>query len=901
MNFLAPEQALSIKPRPHQVEAVQALATAPHRFAYAEMSVASGKSLVMAFLAARSAARTRTLIIAHNEDLVTQNAKACEWIGQKPVICSSGLGTSAVFGQLTVGTVGTILNRIDYFQDVGVVIIDEVHRAKMDLNKDGSASQYRQIKEALPHAWFRGLTGTGWREDGTGSLEHTFGPKVFTYSFRDALEDGFVKPLRAVAAKARDIETKGLKTNSQGEWSGQELTNRGVALAPDHAAAAIGAMQDEGRTRAIFFACDIEHADALEKECKKLGADARAVHSMNGGRGNNVDDFRQGKFPILISVAMFNCLDLKTEILTTDGWKRHDELTANDEVANWTSSGFVFFKKPKRVIHAETGADSPMYAAQGNRHDMRVTSGHRVVHSSCQGREAESVRVEAAAALEGRKVQIPVFGNAEPFEIDLPQLSFREREARRRSLECSYRTRRGMSPEEAKARAAAYYAHLEEQQTVSPASLTLPECRFIGFWLGDGSVSRAKGGGLRWSASQSTANQKIIDWFDGVLLEAGIHATKVEVQPKNGAPAFLWSFSTGRGNGDQLRTGGVSRYAAYLNKEGSHMYRGLNRRQLLALLEGFWMADGNHGLDAEDPRGMRITGTQKKLYDVLQSVLAVRGVDSSITQCAPPKRANWAQQYTLSWNDAHLGWRTLTLKADKTHCVEGRSEPVWCVASHSTFIITRRNGKVAVTGNTGFDVPDIDFMAFMRPMKSGLLYAQSLGRGARLSDYANDCVVVDFGGNILRHGALDMIKPPQRREPGILKVPDTVPEEPPGWVCPFHPREKAYTQKRCPTCGELMVELDKIERTVGGDLRMSAKADEVLTARGKPKWVKPVGDPTFLMQRRFWIVPTDGLGKVRWFSPSYPLDAQHLYCEYDPRHGWTAHGAVDTNGVLHRA
>jgi DNA repair protein RadD len=474
------EQVLTPKLRPHQNEAVDALAGANEHFAYAEMSVASGKSLTMAALAQRALASTRVLLLAHTEELASQNAAACRWLGLNPLICSAGLGQSSVFGRLTVGTVGTVANRLEYFKDCGVVIVDEVHRAKMRRHDNGDASQYLQIKETLGNSWFRGLTGTGWREDGTGSLENTFGKCVFKYSFLDALEDGFVKPLRAVAAKAPDIETKGLKTNSQGEWSGHELTNRGVALAPEHAAAFIAAMEEEGRSRALVFACDIKHADALEAECKKLGFDARAVHTGNGGRGENVEAFRRGAFPILVSVQMFN---------------------------------------------------------------------------------------------------------------------------------------------------------------------------------------------------------------------------------------------------------------------------------------------------------------------------------------------------------------------------------------------------------TGFDIPDIDFMAFCRPMKSSLLYAQSLGRGARLSMFANDCVVVDFGGNILRHGALDMIKPPKQRGASAPKTTDGA-------------DEKAI--------------LDSIERTVGGDLRKGAAEGELLSRNAKPRWVKPVGDPTFLIGRRLWLVPTT-LGQVRWFSPSYPLDAQHLYCVYDNRKGWTAYGAVDKLGALHKA
>lgn len=59
--------------------------------------------------------------------------------------------------------------------------------------------------------------------------------------------------------------------------------------------------------------------------------------------------------------------------------------------------------------------------------------------------------------------------------------------------------------------------------------------------------------------------------------------------------------------------------------------------------------------------------------------------------------------------------------------------------------------------NTGFDSPDIDYMAFCRATKSAVYYAQGLGRGARLTPYAHNCLVSDFGGNIERHGTLDAV------------------------------------------------------------------------------------------------------------------------------------------------
>jgi DNA repair protein RadD len=58
---------------------------------------------------------------------------------------------------------------------------------------------------------------------------------------------------------------------------------------------------------------------------------------------------------------------------------------------------------------------------------------------------------------------------------------------------------------------------------------------------------------------------------------------------------------------------------------------------------------------------------------------------------------------------------------------------------------------------TGFDVPDIDMLVFARATKSAVYYAQGLGRGARLTPYAANCLVLDFGGNTARHGTLDAV------------------------------------------------------------------------------------------------------------------------------------------------
>lgn len=59
---------------------------------------------------------------------------------------------------------------------------------------------------------------------------------------------------------------------------------------------------------------------------------------------------------------------------------------------------------------------------------------------------------------------------------------------------------------------------------------------------------------------------------------------------------------------------------------------------------------------------------------------------------------------------------------------------------------------------TGFDAPNVDCVALLRSTASPGLYYQMVGRGFRLHPGKRDCLVLDFGGNIERHGPVDQIE-----------------------------------------------------------------------------------------------------------------------------------------------
>lgn len=69
----------------------------------------------------------------------------------------------------------------------------------------------------------------------------------------------------------------------------------------------------------------------------------------------------------------------------------------------------------------------------------------------------------------------------------------------------------------------------------------------------------------------------------------------------------------------------------------------------------------------------------------------------------------------------------------------------------------------AITNNnvltTGFDAPDTDCIAFLRPTLSPSLYMQMAGRGMRIKSHCSDCLVLDFANLVMTHGPVTNVDP----------------------------------------------------------------------------------------------------------------------------------------------
>lgn len=702
----------------------------------------------------------KMLVLVHREELALQAAEKLKlWNPTMSVGVEMGERRSDPADQLIVAGVPTIgragstrLARFDP-QDFGVVVGDEGHHflAKTYLNvlNHFGCMTRKDLLLLL-------VTATPNRADGRG-LDQIVQEIVFDMPLSEGIKGGWLSEIRgfrtvtqtdisSVPTEHGEFQTGALSSAVDTPARNDQIVRAWLDVASDR--------------RTVVFAVDVQHAKDLAEMFKKYGIVAEAVWGDDPYRREKLQLHRAGKIQVLANCQLL-CLDEQTEILTSTGWEGIDTINPSHHVANW-KDGNIYFEPPLDIFKRDRAKSERMVVLETPRRSIRVTEGHNMLYRTYKG---QAFRKDKACELVDRNIDLPVSGYAAPLDIRPVQPEALTPARFKRIVSAAAFNLRKLesygrheSFVEAERRVNVKYS----KRYLNPRDLSLAECKFIGFWIGDGTRSKLKSGGIEYVICQSTVYPHIIKWFDNVLARTKFHVIKRHLAARPGVNSNVrWSLCRGTGGGSQERAGGLFCIEPYLNKDGTNLFKGLNTFQFNALLEGWWMADGTHGAGTEAPKnGFRLACTNIKLLTIMQEVAVCRGYRATITPLSPPTNSNHNQQWCLSLTRRKEHHTSTINEISALHFESGwKNERVWCVKTTSGNIVTRRRGTVTVMGNCeGYDDPAVDCIVIAKPTQSSSNYEQMVGRATRIpSDIYNlhdarkagikpskvDCVVLD--------------------------------------------------------------------------------------------------------------------------------------------------------------
>lgn len=735
----------------------------------------------------------KVLFIADRRKLIDQTSEKLSLFGVDHGIIMAGRPPDW-HAPVQVATIQTLYSRaikreVMGLPEVHLLVIDEAHKSLGDQYKDLVDNHYR-------HAFVLGMTATPYRSDGRG-MNELYEDLVLGPDPDFAVENGYLVSMRYYAPTAPDMAyLESIVDKQKGDYNEAKLgeyMERDKPLIGDIVEHYKRLGEDK---QAVVFASSVRHSMYIAEAFNRAGIAAEHIDgtTYHMERQRIYEDIHAGKTRVVTNYGVL-CLDTQTEILTSSGWVGPDEMTTEHFVANY-DDGNAYFEKPSEVVRRKRMPWERMVIS-GGRHDLRVTEGHWMLHG---GRH---LLKSQARDIVGKAIILPVSAMAKPIpgEVDTEPGITPER-FKLLVSKTAYNLRQsgtewGESFEEAQRR-------VSRKATLSkkrPRDLSVDELRFIGFFIGDGGAYSLSSGGVEYRLYQPASNEWIIDWIDLTIKNLGYsNLRKKTPNPFGGSDGFKWSLPRGTGGGPQERTG-VYPIEDYLNKSSFGWLWELDESQILDVLIGFWIANGEHSQPEIIRDSYRVCSRNKVFLDSMQAVMSVRGYKTSITVSS----------------DGLLFY--LNVSKVKGHRLTGSSmlrfeegwadEDVWCVKTSSKNIITRRNGKVTVMGNCeGWDEPQMGVCILARPTKSVSTFLQMAGRILRPYPGKDYAILIDHSGSVRELGfvhdkrewTLEPTKEVSERTPGDSEDMEFGEDKDENIVC-----EQCHTvyrgRRKCPECG----------------------------------------------------------------------------------------------------
>jgi superfamily II DNA or RNA helicase len=676
---LLPIRDSSLLPlRPYQrdaVESVQRSWHSGHRAPLVVIATGGGKTVIASALARafKEARGARTLFLAHRKELLVQTQEKIRMAGGDLTtgLVQASRNEVGPHIDVTIASVQTLGGkdgrRLDQVLNAGrfdLLILDEAHHAV--------SPQWLRVIQSVratnPDVRVMGMTATPGRSDGV-ALDLVFDTVCYERNSFDLIRDGYLVPPKGFRVNI-DLDLDRVRTEG-GDYSSSQLSKL-LNQPRVHEAIVHSWMQFGHNRKTIVFAVDVEHAVALASFFNDAGYAAEVVHGKTKAKDRTAiySRFSEGATKLLVSCEVLTegfdepsiecvlfarptqsqglyiqCLDEKTEVLTSAGWKGIGDSLENVQLAAFDVENEDWRWSPVLSRTERELGDEPMFGIESPHMSLRVTAGHQMV---VKPRKGSSFSFRSADSI--------------PSESKVPVSC-----VKRDDTDC--------------------------------ALIADCELMFIGYLLTDGNLNRKNN---QITISQSDKYPEVVRRIESCIRDCGF---KFGYSRKSGASNFKrnyqmnkWWISKGKPRGRDKHLTGWDRLSDWIGHDGKSLterFDLLSSRQVGVLMSA--VLDGNGAkFQPEDyeRHSFSVSTANHRLGSQLQSLLVRSGYrcnarfDSTICMLHGSPDREWSMVTRSS--DGRPTWSVVDSIA---------SERVWCVESETGAIFVRRNGKVSIVGN----------------------------------------------------------------------------------------------------------------------------------------------------------------------------------------------------------
>jgi ATP-dependent helicase IRC3 len=311
------EPGSRIRLRDYQEESIKSVLTYVnngHKRLGVSLATGAGKTVVFTQLIDRvptpDPKATQTLIVAHRRELVEQAARHCSnAYPNKTVEIELGNSHASGLADITIASIQSIMSkdRLEKFEPsrFKMILIDEAHHIVA-----------RQYLDLLEHFKLRtrqddspllvGVSATFSRFDGVklgAAIDHI----VYHRDYVQMINDRWLSDVLFTTVKFKDTDLRRVKTGVNGDFLSSALSKAVNTTQNNDIAIRAWMQRCSSRKSTLVFCVNVQHVLDMAAVFREHGVDAHFVTADTPlwKRRNIIDDFKAGKFPVLLNVGVF--------------------------------------------------------------------------------------------------------------------------------------------------------------------------------------------------------------------------------------------------------------------------------------------------------------------------------------------------------------------------------------------------------------------------------------------------------------------------------------------------------------------------------------------------------------------------------------------------------------------